>query len=315
MSELLFETEANPIPEGATAGMLTMRDGKRIRYALFRTEVRPIRGTVVTLTGRNECIEKYFETVRDLQARGFEVVTLDWRGQGNSDRSHRDRGRGHIRSFHQYVEDLDQLFIDVVLPDCRAPFYMLAHSAGALIALLAAPRMTNRIRRMVLSGPLITLTGYTTDMPSVSRVSNLLYWLGLGGMYLGSGPRPREAAPFETNKVTSDLHRYRRNQAIYAAHPELALGGPTAAWVRAMTRAAAEIQDQAFVSRMHIPTLFVAAGNDTIVSTRAIELYTRRLRSGSLLTIDGAKHELLQERDTFRDQFMAAFDAFVPGTD
>jgi lysophospholipase len=315
MDEILFATEGNPIPDNATAGMLAMRDGKRIRYALFRTAVRPIRGTVVTLTGRNECIEKYFETVRDLQARGFEVVTLDWRGQGNSERIHRDRGRGHIRDFHHYVDDLDQLFAEVVLPDCRAPFYMLAHSAGALIALLAAPRMANRIRRMVLSAPLIALTGYSTEMPAVSRVSNLLYWLGLGGMYLGSGPRPREAAPFETNKVTNDLARYRRNQAIYAEHPELGLGGPTAAWVRASVRAMAEIQDQAFVSRMHIPTLFVAAGNDTIVSTRAIELYARRLRSGSLLTVDGAKHELLQERDVFRDQFMAAFDAFVPGTE
>ena len=315
MSELLFPTGNNPLPAHSTAGMLTMRDGKRIRYALFRTDARPLKGTVVVLTGRNECIEKYFETVGDLQARGFEVVTLDWRGQGDSDRILRDRGRGYIRNFHHYVEDLDQLFREIVLPDCRAPFYMLAHSAGALIALLAAPLMANRIRRMVLSAPLVALTGYTTTMPAVSRVSNLMVWLGLGRLPLGRSGRPREAAPFDTNIVTSDPERYRRNQDIYQAHPELATGSPTAAWVRACTRAAAEIQAQDFVAHMHIPTLFVAAGADKVVSTRATELYARRLRSGSLLTIDGAKHELLQERDIFRDQFMAAFDAFVPGTE
>ena len=38
------------------------------------------------------------------------------------------------------------------------------------------------------------------------------------------------------------------------------------------------------------------------------------MRSGSLLTIDGARHEILQEADIYREQFLAAFDAFIPGT-
>ena len=36
--------------------------------------------------------------------------------------------------------------------------------------------------------------------------------------------------------------------------------------------------------------------------------------AGSLLTIDGARHELLQEADLYREQVLAAFDAFIPGT-
>ena len=34
-----------------------------------------------------------------------------------------------------------------------------------------------------------------------------------------------------------------------------------------------------------------------------------------MLTIDGARHEILQEADVYREQFLAAFDAFVPGSD
>ncbi len=52
-----------------------------------------------------------------------------------------------------------------------------------------------------------------------------------------------------------------------------------------------------------------------MVSTRAVEAYARHMRLGSLLTIDGARHEILQEADLFREQFFAAFDAFVPGTE
>ena len=37
--------------------------------------------------------------------------------------------------------------------------------------------------------------------------------------------------------------------------------------------------------------------------------------AGSIVTIDRAQHEILQERDYLREQFFAAFDAFIPGSD
>ena len=46
-----------------------------------------------------------------------------------------------------------------------------------------------------------------------------------------------------------------------------------------------------------------------------MEAYARHLRLGSLLMIDGARHEILQEADIYREQLLAAFDAFIPGTD
>ena len=58
----------------------------------------------------------------------------------------------------------------------------------------------------------------------------------------------------------------------------------------------------------------LAASNDTIVSTAAIEEFAYHLRAGSHLVIAGSKHEILQEQDRYRAQFWAAFDAFVPGT-
>ena len=51
-----------------------------------------------------------------------------------------------------------------------------------------------------------------------------------------------------------------------------------------------------------------------IVSTPAIGQFAMRLRAGSHLVIPGARHEILMEQDRYREQFWAAFDAFVPGT-
>src|SRR5690606_6432297 len=114
--------------------------------------------------------------------------------------------------------------------------------------------------------------------------------------------------------LTSDPRRYGRNQAIAATHRELLIGGPTATWVRAAGLAIRRVNDPDFLARLHVPTLLVAASDDKVVDYRAIETYARKLRVGSLVTIDGARHELLQEKDIFREQTLAAFDAFIPGS-
>jgi lysophospholipase len=311
----LFEIDGNPKPSKAHYGKLAMRDGKMIRYARFAATGRPLKGTILLIQGRNECIEKYFETVRDFSARGFGVLTYDLRGQGGSDRLIADPQRGYVESFAQYVGDLEQIFEDIALPDCRPPYYMVAHSTGGLIALLSAPAMINRVRRMMLTAPLLRFGRTSVSMARLRRVTGLLYAFGQGKRYFGSGPRQPEPLPFATNVLTTDRTRFMRNQALYQAHPELALGGPTVAWIRAVCRAVDHVTDPDFMARVHIPVLFIAAGADEVVSTPAIEQYAQMLRSGSLLTVDGARHELLQEADLYREQVLAAFDAFIPGSD
>jgi lysophospholipase len=312
---LFHDIEGNPRPEHAGGGFFTTRDGVRIRYGVFAAVARPLKGTVVLLSGRNECIEKYFETIRDLAARGFAVAALDWRGQGGSDRLIRDPQRGYVRSFRDYAADLDQFFGEVVLPDCRGPYYILAHSAGALVALLGSPSMVNRVRRMVLVAPLLTIPDLPVSIRTVRRVCSVFCALGLGRLYAAWGPRPRQTLAFDVNKVTTDPVRYRRNTRLYEEHPQLALGGPTIRWLLAAAKASEAVSEPDFMARIQIPLLVIAASADQVVSTKAVEAYTRYLRLGSLLMIDGARHEILQEADIYREQFFAAFDAFIPGSD
>ena len=314
MTEFLHPTEDNPVPADAVSGMLALRDGKRIRYARFAATGRPLKGTVVVFAGRNECIEKYFETVRDLAARGFGVAMIDWRGQGGSDRMLRGKPRGYVRDFGEYVSDMEEFWRDVVLPDCRAPFYALGHSTGALIALLAAPRLATQLRRMVLAAPLLEFADMPTSMKRTGRLARALAMTGFGRVPM-PGSAASQPAPFAYNKLTSDPLRYARNVAIYRAHPELATGRPTVAWVGAVCRAVETVSDPGFMARLPVPTLIVAAGSDEVVSTLAIQRYTRRLKANAAITIDGARHEMLQEADVYRQQFFAAFDAFVPGSD
>jgi len=307
-------SESNPAPETEAEGFVETPDGFSIRYARFRTATHPAKGTVVVLQGRNETIEKYLETVSDLLGAGFDAVAFDWRGQGGSDRFFTRTDAGYVDSFEQYATDLETVFEEVVLPDCRPPFFFLAHSTGALVALYAAPAYVNRVRRMVLSAPFLGLPVGDLKRDAMRAVTRLLGFLGLGNLHVSGGSARRLRKPFESNRLTSDPDRYARNIEIPAQNPDLALGGPSASWMAAVFAAIDVVGDPAHMARTTIPTLILMAGEEQVVSNDAIASQAARLRSASLLTIDGARHEMLQEADLYREQLLAALYAFIPGS-
>jgi lysophospholipase len=309
----LVSIAANPVPEDAVVGALTTPDGCSLRYARFAPPANR-RGTVCVFPGRTEFIEKYFETVRDLRRRGFAVAILDWRGQGLSDRPLRDRCKNHVRSFAEYDTDLETFMRDVVLPDCPPPLFALAHSMGGAVLIRAAARGRRWFDRMVLSAPMIALTGHR--MPRLTKFGiRLLSTFGFARSYLPGGRGTIEQSkPFAGNPLTSDPVRYARNAAVLEAEPALALGGPTFGWASAAIKAMDAFAEVGYPGHIRQPMLIIAAGSDSIVSTPATEEFAIRLRAGSHLVLPGAKHELLMEQDRLRSQFWAAFDAFVPGS-
>ncbi|MEE9315000.1 MAG: alpha/beta hydrolase [Rhizobiaceae bacterium] len=311
----LYATEDNPIPDGASVGLLHTSDGAVIRFARWETKKRPSKGTVLLLHGRTEYIEKYFETIIELRERGFGVLTFDWRGQGGSSRLLRDARKGHVDNFNQYLIDFEAVLTEIVLPDCASPYYVVGHSTGSLIALMAAPALTNRIRRMVLLAPLFELNNLPMRQSVLQRLLGILTFAGFGRAYLSQNRKSYDEKPFLDNKLTSDEKRFQRSRDFLAKYPHLGISGPTIAWLFAACRAMAQVNAPEYCNAISIPTLLIGAGNDAVVSPSAIEAYGHKMRSGAFLTITGAKHEILQEQDVFREQLLAAFDAFVPGTE
>ena len=309
----LVSIPANPVPEDVVTGTLNTPDGVSLRFA--RWAPPPGRkGTVGLFQGRAEFIETYFETVRDLRERGFAVATLDWRGQGMSQRALRNPRKGYVRDFSRYDIDLDTFVREVVLPDCPPPFFALAHSMGASVLLRAAYQGHRWFDRMVLLAPMIALPGMRRSRLTRASVRTLRL-MGLGGAYVPGGDASvMMQRPFLGNPLTSDPVRYARNLAVIEAEPALSIGWPTVAWTDAAFRAMRQLSDPNFAARIRQPLLVIAAGQDQIVSTPAIDEFSVRLRTGSHLIVPGSRHEMLMEQDRFRMQVLAAFDAFVPGT-
>ncbi len=309
----LISIPANPAPEDVVTGRLTTRDGVGLRFARWHPPAGR-KGTVCLFLGRTEFIEKYFETVRDLRARGFAVATLDWRGQGLSDRALPDPMKGHVGDFSEYELDLDVFMNQVVLPDCPPPLFAIGHSMGGAIMMRMARQGSRWFDRVVLSTPMLALAGMRGSAVS-KATAKLMRFAGMGTSYVpGGSAAVQYAGPYIGNLATSDPVRYARTKAVLEAEPALGLGSATVSWLDAAYRAMAEFEDPLYPSKIRQPLMLIAAGRDQIVSTAAIEDFAVRLRAGSHLIVAGSRHELMMEQDRYRVQFWAAFDAFVPGT-
>ncbi|WP_230531406.1 alpha/beta fold hydrolase [Microvirga roseola] len=307
-------TPDNPPPGEATLLTVTTGDGIPLRVAYWMPEAKKPRGTVCLLQGRAEFIEKYFEVVGELLARGFAVVAFDWRGQGLSGRQVSNHRKGHVRRFSDYRRDLEAIRDQVLVPLMPEPHFGLAHSMGGAIALGAAHDEWLPFRRLVTTTPMIALC-IVKRTRSAAFLARLLHMLGFGKSFIpGGGETSISTMPFKGNRLTTDPVRYSRNAEAATAIGAGAVGAPTVAWLSSAFRFMSRFTDPRYALGIRLPTLIVAAGADPICATPATERFAAHLKAGHAIVIPGAKHEILMERDEIREQFWAAFDAFIPGT-
>lgn len=306
----LVELPDFPSPSVHRIVPVRTRDDVVLRAAFWPATVASPRGTVLLLQGRAEFIEKYFEIVGDLLARGFAVAAFDWRGQGGSGRLPADRHPGHVGDFAEFRHDLDAVATQL-LDGMPRPVTAITHSMGGCIALIAAAEGWLPASRLVASTPMLGLS--LVRHPRTTRA--LVRWLAALGlsarMVPGGQTRSISTLPFPGNRLTGHEGRYARNAALATALGAGAIGSPTIGWLRAAYDAMARFAEPGLGRRVAIPVLIVGAGDDPVCSTRDAELFAGTLPPGSYTLIPKARHEVMMESDEIRAAFWDAFDAFL----
>ncbi len=308
----LVATPLAPIPAGGSAEWFVGAGGARLRAALFAPPGRP-RGSVVVSPGRTEPIEKYFEVVEILAARGFAVLVHDWRGQGLSHRMLADRSLGHATGHGDFLTDYGAL-IGAFEPRLPKPWIALGHSMGGCLTLLALAKGERRFAGAILSAPMLGLITGATPRPVGRALAAVLTGIGRGGAPIQRGASAVEAA-FEANILTHDRARCARNLAQVAACPDLALGGPTWGWLDFAFSAVGALERGAGVTRIGAPLTVVAAGEDKLVDNAGLRRVTARVPNSVFVEIAGAYHEILQETDALQAVFWREFDALAARCD
>ena len=306
-----------PAPQAFEPDMLDTGTA-RLRIARFAADpARPPRGLCVLLSGQTEFIEKYFEVIDELRGRGFAVATMDWRGQGGSGRMAANPLKAHIDDFSEYDQDLEAFMARIVTPmlaDGARPIG-LAHSMGGHILLRHLHRHPATFAAAAFSAPMLMFSTRGQPQWLVQGITRAMMALRHGTDFVwGMHLRDPLVMNFSLQIVTSDRQRFQRTQDFLKQHPDLRLAGPTWGWVAAASRATAEMTAPGYAEAITTPVLVCAAGHDQVVLSEASKRLTVRLPNGVYLEIAGAGHEILMERDVFRDQFWRAFDTFMDKT-
>ncbi len=305
----LVETPEAPIPPGAEPVWFKGADGARLRAALFTPKGAP-RGSVVLSGGRTEPIEKYFEVIGELMARGFVVLAHDWRGQGLSQRDLPDRLKGHADGYATFMADFHAL-LAAFEPRLPKPWIALGHSMGGCLTLLALARgEAPRFAAAALSAPML---GLKLPLPPklAGGLASLFRAIGRGAGYtLKQEGHPFDQA-FADNPLTHDERRFLRHRRQIEACPDLALGGVTWGWLDFAFKAMAEFADEKRLAPVALPLLMAIAEDDHIIDTRDQHAVAGRLPNARVVVVPGSRHEILMETDDRRAVFWRAFDELV----
>lgn len=294
-------------PDGGSAYWLTTSDGVRIRIGVWGGGDK---GTVLLFPGRTEFIEKYGAAAQGFQDRGFSTVAIDWRGQGLADRALDNAAIGHVDDFQEYQKDIDAVLAALPELDLPDPTGLFAHSMGGCIGLRALMNGLP-VDAAVFTGPMWGISldpvrrGAGWALSTLSRKTNFEKLLAPGT----TGQSYVMVQPFEGNLLTRDEHMYAQMRHQLIAHPELALGGPSMAW---LNEALKECRALSLSPTPNVPTITFLGTNERIVDTKAVHDRMARWNTGELRLVDGAEHEVVMDRpDVQADVYDATVELFL----
>lgn len=282
-------------------GWLTASDGGSLRCGRWRP-AGPVRGQVLLLQGLSEFLEKYTEVANGLTARGFEVMSFDWRGQGHSPPGDGSRARVFERHLADLAEVLEGRWSD-------GPPLLLAHSMGAHLALRHLQRRPQAVARAVLCAPMIGIRTGRTPARLARALARLMIGLGLGERWLpGRRHYTPLRIPFAVNPLTSDRANYERLRRRIEADPQLAFGQVDWYWLAAAFASLDRLHALGVAAAITTPLTLLLAGRDQVVDSRAAQAFAAGLPNAEVRWIADARHELLQEAPAVQAQVWAAID-------
>jgi lysophospholipase len=296
-------------PPGWQWGQFTNAQGAKLRYG--HAVPRDAQLHLAVFGGYTEFAEKYFETLREWHAAGYGVWFLDWRGQGGSDRYHRDRQRAILVDLDHDARDVRD-FLQKIVAQPRV--CVVGHSLGAHILVRYLHRYPDQSRCAVLSSPTLAL-GNVTWMPQW-LIDAKLGWARWRGQSQDWATDTQEWADTPDRqalslKMTADPRRRAVHRAWYLAEPSLRLGGVTYQWVETFLRSSAEVLTPDYLKKIRAPILIGTAADDVLASVDAQREAARHLPKATRVEFAPAFHELFMEEDRVRAPWMAAVRLFL----
>jgi lysophospholipase len=296
---------------GAVESRWSAPDGTPIRQIRWPAPEGAARGSLLFLPGRGDYYEKYLETFEHWRRQGWQVTSIDWRGQAGSGRLGTDAVTGHVSDFSVWIADLAAYWRDWAATN-PGPRVLAGHSMGGHLALRAVAENAVTPDALVLSAPML---GFINLLPARIMHAAARFIGGRGDLRRPAwkwSEKPGEVPKGRQLLLTHDNDRYADELWWRDHRPELVMGPGSWGWVERGYASSATLEARGVLEAITIPVFAVTTSNDKLVSPKAIERMMARIPKGEVLRFGKeAHHEILREVDAVRDRALAGIDAFL----
>jgi acylglycerol lipase len=248
-------------------------DGLHLHERGWLPEGDPV-GVVVVVHGIMEHSGRYAELAAELTGRGYAVWSFDLRGHGNS-----EGGRICIRSFDEYLKDLEWFLDRVRSRHPGEPPYLLGHSMGGNIAALFTLTRREELRGLVLSAPALRIGGAISPLLRhlAGLTSRVLPWLRIGRVTYHTLSRDPEV-----------IDDFKTDPLVFHGRFPVRTGAE-------ILRAARRIMDQA--EAIELPLLVLHGTRDVVTTAEGSRQLHARAGSDdkTLKLYEGLYHDLFHE--------------------
>lgn len=230
---------------------------------------------VALIHGGFEHSGRYAHVAEGLSNAGLGVYACDLRGHGRS-----QGRRGYIREFEDVLLDMDRFLSLVEREEPQKPLFILAHSAGGLVALsYILSRRQSSVRGIVLSAPALMICN--VESPLTTTAVHVLAWV-----------LPRVRIPLIDARFLSHDQKvvaaYRRDPLIPKHGLAVSVLSELLHTMRTVSRKFSEIT---------IPFYIIHGTDDRLADIRGSQALYAAARSEdkTLKLHEGLYHELLNE--------------------
>lgn len=229
------------------------------------------KGTVLFVHGYLDHTGGLSQTVNELLANNYEVVTIDLPGHGFSQGE-----SGTVATFDKYVTAVQKGFEFVRETITPSKLFGVGHSTGGAILFHAATEQKVDLERLVLVAPLYFPYRWNL-VKGVVRI-------------LGKAI-PKQKRRFKKNSQDIEYRKFIKKDPLQVKWLKTD-------WLTAMVDWQKSI---IYCSILQIPVYFIQGGRDTTVDYKKnVNFYKQKCRNLQIAFFPSGRHQLLNERDKVR---------------
>lgn len=265
---------------------------------------------MVILPGRGESSLKYAELALEMKGQGLDIVIIDHRGQGLSDRSNNGVGLIHIDRFDHYVDDLNIVYEQFTKEKEYKSKIILAHSMGAAIALRHIQKESKQCwDGLILSSPMLKIKSQKVPLLIASWILSFYTLIGRGLSAVWDKHIQDDKREFQNNNVTHCQYRFEWARQLESLHPQTLSNAPSVQWLKeAISTGKRVMKDKRLFKK---PILLIQADSDTVVCNEAQNKFAHEVENCRIIRLKDCRHEVLQENNSVRNRALVQINQFL----